>query len=406
MRSQGTDRYFCAAHSLINGVKQNLRELFLPVGYPEGLHTCYQKFHLWLGVETFLGSMISVLCSQAMLGSLGLGAAEAAGGAVAIQWVLKDGIGEVGKLFFIKRYASSFDSHPKTWKIVGEGMSSVGSFLQLCTCVVSVNLFLPLAAVGNMLESIHRSVWFASHMTFTKHFSPHGNIGDIVAKDDAQTSTAQLLGMLSGVSLLTLSHSQLFLFGCFSVLAPIHLWSTTSMLKAAKFENLNQANLILLGQSFVDNGKVMDYEQLHQSESLGYGGEWIQQNHKHVNIKMGLSADKAYQSANEIRSAIGIFKNETYLLNYRENTVNILFHNDAQVNDVIKAVLHAIKFYDALITSKQDTWKTLDQTLHWTTSNCQPFLESLKAHQWQCDNVYWNDGGIRLTWDRQITCSS
>jgi hypothetical protein len=53
-----------------------------------------------------------------MLASLGLGTAEATGGAVAIQWVLKDGIGEVGKLFFIKRYASSFDSHPKTWKFV------------------------------------------------------------------------------------------------------------------------------------------------------------------------------------------------------------------------------------------------------------------------------------------------
>lgn len=34
--------------------------------------------------------------------------------------VLKDGIGEIGKLFFIKRYASSFDSHPKTWKFVSK----------------------------------------------------------------------------------------------------------------------------------------------------------------------------------------------------------------------------------------------------------------------------------------------
>ena len=53
-----------------------------------------------------------------MLATLGLSAVEATGGAVAIQWVLKDGIGEIGKLFFIKRYASSFDSHPKTWKFV------------------------------------------------------------------------------------------------------------------------------------------------------------------------------------------------------------------------------------------------------------------------------------------------
>lgn len=81
-----------------------------------------------------------------MLGALGLNEAEAAGGAIAIQWVLKDGIGEMGKLFFIKRYASSFDSHPKTWKMVGEGLCTVGSLLQLCTCLVSAKFFLPLAA--------------------------------------------------------------------------------------------------------------------------------------------------------------------------------------------------------------------------------------------------------------------
>ncbi|KAI8974059.1 vitamin B6 photo-protection and homoeostasis-domain-containing protein [Pilobolus umbonatus] len=107
--------------SVLASMKQNWREMFLPVGYPESVHSCYKRFHYWLFLETYVGSAIGVLCSQAMLASLGLGTMEATGGAVAIQWVLKDGFGEVGKLFFIKRYASSFDSHPKTWKLVNRG---------------------------------------------------------------------------------------------------------------------------------------------------------------------------------------------------------------------------------------------------------------------------------------------
>ncbi|KAI8644146.1 vitamin B6 photo-protection and homoeostasis-domain-containing protein [Parasitella parasitica] len=137
----------------LNAMKQNMREMFLPVGYPESVHDCYQKFHTWLFLETYVGSAIGVLCSQAMLASLGLGTVEATGGAVAIQWVLKDGIGEIGKLFFIKRYASSFDSHPKTWKFVCELFSTVGSFLQLCTSVVTPKLFLPLAA-GKLFDRL------------------------------------------------------------------------------------------------------------------------------------------------------------------------------------------------------------------------------------------------------------
>ncbi|KAG1071290.1 hypothetical protein G6F42_026039 [Rhizopus arrhizus] len=234
-----------------------------------------------------------------MLASLGLGTIEATGGAVAIQWVLKDGIGEIGKLFFIKRYASSFDSHPKTWKFVCEIFSTVGSFLQLCTSVVTPKLFLPLAAAGNMFELIHESIWIASHMTFTKHFSPNGNIGDIVAKDDAQMSTAHLMGMLTGVGLISVSHSPMFLFGVFAVLSPINIWSTTKMLHAAKFEILNQAKLTLLSREFIDSGAVVEYDKLKDRE-IGFG-EWIKptygKNKKGgiaVNLKLGPSAEQAY----------------------------------------------------------------------------------------------------------------
>ncbi|CAO0799937.1 unnamed protein product [Mucor circinelloides] len=34
--------------SAFNSMKQNMREMFLPVGYPESVHDCYKKFHAWL----------------------------------------------------------------------------------------------------------------------------------------------------------------------------------------------------------------------------------------------------------------------------------------------------------------------------------------------------------------------
>jgi hypothetical protein len=40
-----------------------------------------------------VGALVGVLCNQAMLESLGVGSGESALGAVAIQWVLKDGFG-------------------------------------------------------------------------------------------------------------------------------------------------------------------------------------------------------------------------------------------------------------------------------------------------------------------------
>ncbi|KAI8088893.1 vitamin B6 photo-protection and homoeostasis-domain-containing protein [Halteromyces radiatus] len=232
-----------------------------------------------------------------------------------------------------------------------------------------------------MFELIHESIWIASHLTFTKHFSLNGNIGDIVAKDDAQMSTAHLLGMLSGVGLITISHSPAFLFGVFAVLSPINIWSTIKTIDAAKFEVLNQAKLTLLCREFIETGQVLDYDQLRPKE-IGFG-EWIKPgkgNNIKVHIKMGPSAEEAYNSVNEI-----------------------------QVTDVMKSVLHAIKFHDQLAANhvtKDDHWDTylttLDETLDWTKNHFQPFLDSLDKHDWKRENVYWNDTGMRLTWDGRV----
>ncbi|KAL1936012.1 hypothetical protein VTP01DRAFT_146 [Rhizomucor pusillus] len=392
-----------AHYGVLGSMKQNLQEMFLPVGYPESVHGCYKPFHFWLAVETYVGSAIGVLCSQAMLSSLGLGDAEAAGGAVAIQWVLKDGIGEFGKLFFIKRFASSFDSHPKTWKIVCEVFSAVGCFLQLCTSVVSPKFFLPLAAVGNMFNLVHESIWLASHMIFTKHFAINNNIGDIVAKDDAQMSTAHLLGMLTGVGVIAISHDPIFLFGAFAVLSPINFWSTIKMLHAADFEVLNQAKVTLLGRSFIDAGKVEDYKEL-QPREIGFG-EWIKpygpKGNISVRIKLGSSAEKSFASVEDVQAAVNMLKHENYLLSYRKKTMHVLLHEDAESKDILQAILHSLKFHDLL---KQDQEKSnymtaLRDSLTWTKQNTGSFIKALDDKGWLSETVYWNDGGIRISWD-------
>ncbi|KAI9312506.1 vitamin B6 photo-protection and homoeostasis-domain-containing protein [Dichotomocladium elegans] len=364
------------AHAF-GSVKQSLREMFLPVGYPESVHGCYKRFHLWLSLETYVGSAVGVLCSQAMLASLGLGAAEAAGGAVAIQWVLKDGIGEFGKLFFIKQFASSFDSHPKTWKF----------------------------AIGNVFNLVHESIWLASHMTFTKQFAINGNIGDIVAKDDAQMSTAHLLGMLTGVGVISLSHEPLYLFGAFGILTPINMWSTYKMLKTAEFEVLNQAKLTLLSRSFIDHGRAESCSELRPRE-IGFG-EWIRPGaHVSIHLKLGASADQAYDSVGEVQTSTRVFNSENYLLSYRKGTMNVLFHEDAEAEDVVQSVLHAMKFHDTLVhqnINKESNWSAyvaaLDDSLAWTKENTPRFLDALAQKGWQKNVVYWNDAGMRVSWE-------
>ena len=142
-------------------LKAWMNTMFLPVGYPYSVHHVYASSHLWQFYETLIASTMSVLCSQSMLSSIGVSnsSAEAGVSAVAINWVLKDTIGETLKLVFIQRFAKSFDSHPKSWKLFGEICSLLGSSMQLCT-ILYPSFFLAFAGLGFGLRSIHYRFFF------------------------------------------------------------------------------------------------------------------------------------------------------------------------------------------------------------------------------------------------------
>ncbi|KAI8974060.1 hypothetical protein BDB01DRAFT_408817 [Pilobolus umbonatus] len=251
-----------------------------------------------------------------------------------------------------------------------------------------------------MFELIHESIWVASHMTFTKHFAPNGNIGDIVAKDDAQMSTAHLLGMLSGVGLISVSHTPLFLFGVFAVLSPINIWSTVKLLNAADFEILNQAKLTLLSREFINQGSVIGYDQLKNKE-IGFG-EWVKPSAHIVKINLGASAEQAYENTDEIRDVLEIMKHENYLLNYHDHTMWVSLHEDATSNDVIRAILHSMKLHDALKDGSKGFLSCLQDTLEWSKEKYPKFVVELDQKNWQSDIVYWNDSGVRLDWKNHI----
>lgn len=69
----------------------------------------YLPYHILQFSEGIIGTLVSVLCNQALLVSVGMSAEGSILGAVAVQWVIKDGAGEIAKLFFIRKFSPYFD---------------------------------------------------------------------------------------------------------------------------------------------------------------------------------------------------------------------------------------------------------------------------------------------------------
>ena len=141
-------------------ISQGVKNWFLPSGYPTTVHKSYLAFSLWTGVEQFIANVTSVLCTSSMLYSVGVISTTATGVASTIQWVVKDGIADSGKLVFNRLYSHTFDVYPKTWKMVGEVLVGVGFACQLATAAAGPSYFLLLAAGGSLLKGLSYMIWY------------------------------------------------------------------------------------------------------------------------------------------------------------------------------------------------------------------------------------------------------
>lgn len=153
----------------------------------------YLPYHISQFVEGIVGTVIGVLCNQALLVSVGISAEGSILGAVAVQWIIKDGAGEIAKLGFIRRYSPYFDrsvvsqiecarcaqnyspcSHPKTFNLIGAASVLLGSGLQIAALIIPPTLenFLLCAAGGNVFKMVGGAVRHTmSHCPLARAYS-------------------------------------------------------------------------------------------------------------------------------------------------------------------------------------------------------------------------------------------
>lgn len=77
---------------------------FLPNGYPETVGDQYMKFTVVANLGAMAFTTMSFLSTQSLFVALGSSMNHANVAAAAYQWVLKDGIGQLGAILFASRY--------------------------------------------------------------------------------------------------------------------------------------------------------------------------------------------------------------------------------------------------------------------------------------------------------------
>jgi hypothetical protein len=355
---------------------------FLPAHFPNSVAPGYARFTAFGFCASVAGSTGMVLSTQTLLlavGVVGSGSAsvdvavgvvgpEAAAAAVAapimagaLNWVLKDGVGQLGGVIFASKMGQTrrFDSNPKKWRMVAALALDTANLMEIMAPTVSAGMVLPLACLSNTLKNIGFLTASASRAALHQSFSVTGNLGDVTAKAASQSMAAGFLGTAIGVGISTLlQHNAESFVTAFLFLTVIHQGCNYASLQAVALKNFDRHRLHLLLEQYVVNLHAQPTNTNNTSAgdpaAVIVSPSWVAAHEVFVPL---LPQDDAYHwlsigsrlpelcpgGSDEFTRLLQACPNQAHVINWTPDggRIHLVFTKNADGADLVKGMLHA-----------------------------------------------------------------
>lgn len=248
-------------YEILTSSKKNF---FLPENYPgsvKSTYAGYMKYNLLLQCSS---SALGVLSTQQLLVALGAGSLTAS---AALNWIMKDGIGQLGGVIYAGTTGGRFDENPKFYKWVSAVSLNISCAIEMVTPLYPGH-FLLLASIGTLGKNISVMSGSASRAAIHLHLCKENNLADLTAKSATQTTAACLggtvIGTIAGYNSITYS-AGLFYFLGFSL---VHLFSCYKGLSYIELKTLNPQRLDILLKEYNKNKTILTPEEVSLKENI------------------------------------------------------------------------------------------------------------------------------------------
>jgi len=225
--------------------------------------TCdYWPYARFRFLQRAAAQALAVLATQNMLLAVGLGASRALPAAAALNWVLKDGLGRVGKLAVATRFGRTFDSDVKRARFASSCAYDMAALVEMATPWAPRH-FLALATAANICKSMGITVAVAVRAPIQRSFALEENLADINARTAAQQVLADNLGLAAAVAcsaaarrLAPAAHPGALPLALFAPLACADMWAVHCELKSVALRTLNTERCAICAAAFVRSGEA------------------------------------------------------------------------------------------------------------------------------------------------------
>lgn len=246
----------------VTRLSETRRAVFLPEGYPKAVRPSYLKFTLYNAVSQVASSALGVLSTQQLLLGLGLNSLSAS---AALNWIMKDGIGQLGGVAFASYVGTRFDSNARYYRLVSSVSLNVSCAIEMVSPLLP-GWFLPIAALATTGKNVSCLAGSASKAAIHQHFALENNLGDVTVKTGNQNSFTGLIGMTIGTFL---AYSfQPWVIPLFVGLSAIHIGTVYQSVKLVDFNTLNITRAEILVDNFIKTACILSPQEVAAHESL------------------------------------------------------------------------------------------------------------------------------------------
>lgn len=304
--------------------------------FPEDVTPDYYSFTAWRFAQRCVSATIGVFGTSSLLFALGIRSGRI-GQAAIVSWVLKEGLGRVGKMLWAGSMGKDFDVDPKRWRFRSALLYAGGNGLEIVTQIFPAS-FLLFATAANSMKQVSMLTSSATRNAMYRSFGERSqNIANITAKGEAQIVVADLIGMTCGIRLSRIiGSSRITVLGAYSILTMIDLFGIYMELRQVVFRSLNAERSSIMISRWLEDGVFLSPSQITRKERI-----FLKPQYK-KSVRMS-SIAKAAKDPEELNMLLRVFRREKFMVSLprsrSEGPCRLVLRRDASNEDVLRALL-------------------------------------------------------------------
>lgn len=380
------------------------RLFFMRSFFPEDVTPDYYSFTAWRFAQRCASATIGVFGTSSLLFALGIRSGRI-GQAAVISWVLKDGLGRVGKMVWAGSMGKDFDVDPKRWRFRSALLYAFGNGLEIVTQIFPAS-FLVFATLANSMKQVSMLTSSATRNAMYRSFGGRSqNIANITAKGEAQIVVADLIGMGCGIRLSKLlGSSRKNVLSAYLALTVLDIFGIYMELRQVVFRTLNAERSNVLVSHYVRKGEMLIPSHVSPKESIFLKPKYASR------VRLS-SIAKAAADPEELDLLLKVFRREHFLVSLPRGGAlgpcRLVLRKDASNEDVLRAML-MIGYVRKLLRNgrkkktmtREEQEAILQSSRKSANRNFHGFLEAAREAGWSTDNLLFSTMKRRGHWGR------